>query len=103
LEITTMTTITLTDNEKLALRGIAESEFMDGSAEANRQVWSWSCNPFKSKKTFGGVVASLVKKSLAVSIDNGGGDDDCLMLTDAGLVVYNALAAETPKTGSTKW
>ena len=55
---------TLTTNEHKALQGIIDSDYRDGSNPIDCWVWSWSCNPFDSARTFGGVVASLVKKGM---------------------------------------
>lgn len=80
-----MAQVKLTDKELKALRGILQSEFHDGAKGDERigiPVWSWSCNPFSSARTFGGVVASLIKKELIEQ--SGEGDDACLSLTRAG-------------------
>lgn len=76
----------LTANEIKALRGIANSDFMDGPPEAGKAIWSWSGNPFDSARTFSGVVASLSKKGLVVCY--GEGEDACIELTEAGLAAY---------------
>lgn len=74
----------LTKNEMMALQGIIDSDFRDGNHPANYPVWSWSANPFASKRTFSGTMSSLVKKGLAGS-DGMKGDDACVWITQAGL------------------
>jgi hypothetical protein len=77
----------LTTNERQALRGIADSDFMDGPPEAYRSVWSWSANTFENKRVFAGAISSLVKKNLVHS--TGSGEDACLVLTAEGLAALN--------------
>jgi hypothetical protein len=84
---TTMSNLKLTENEKKALQGIANSDFMDGDPVAYRPVWSWSANTFDNPRAFAGVVASLVKKGLAHS--TGTGEDACLQLTAEGLAALS--------------
>ena len=74
--------IQITDNERKALKGIYDSDFRDADHPVGRAVWTWSANPFESKRTFSGVVASLVKKGLVTA--DGEGDDACLTMTQAG-------------------
>jgi hypothetical protein len=79
----------LTATERKALMGILASEFMDGAKGADAvgvPVWTWSANPFDSKRTFSGAVASLVKKDFAGSTDEG--RDSTIWITAAG---YAAL------------
>jgi hypothetical protein len=77
----------LTNNEIKALQGILKSDFMDGATEAkdvvNKPVWTWSANTFENKRTYSGVVASLVKKGLVVCSDMGT-EDACLQMTQEG-------------------
>lgn len=80
---------TLTQIELEALRGIVNSDFRDGNHPVGWPVWSWSANPFPSKRTFSGAMASLSKKGLATS-DGGRGDEACVTLTQAG---WDALRA----------
>jgi len=66
----------LTNNELLALRAIFNSEYQGGDSPecvVNNQVWTSYCNPFNSKRTFSGVIASLVKKGL---VKTGGSSAD---------------------------
>lgn len=72
-----------TDKEIEGLQGIVDSDFNDGNYPVKHWVWSWSANPFGSKRTFAGVVSSLVKKGLAQASGDAG-DDACLTLTQAG-------------------
>ena len=97
--------MTITDNERRALQGILDSDFMDGmkGAEAvDHRVWSWSANPFKSKRTFSGVVSSLVKKGYVSTSDYG--DDACIAITAAGMAALQGsdvphLSALLPTVG----
>jgi hypothetical protein len=73
----------LTTSEAKALQGIMDSDFQDGCKEAGKPVWTWSANPFASKRTFSGVVASLNKKGLTGSTDEG--EDSVIWITEAGL------------------
>lgn len=88
--------IKLTQNEIKALQGILDSDYMDGATEAKdvvgRPVWSWSANNFDSKRTYSGVVSSLVKKGLAVCSDMGT-EDACIHMTQEG---FDALRAHMP-------
>jgi hypothetical protein len=78
----------ITPNEFKALQGVYDSDYRDGNSPVDHPVWSWSANPFASKKTFGGVVASLVKKGL---VDQGGvGEEAVVSMTQAG---YDAWIA----------
>ncbi len=76
----------LTEVEIKSLQGICDSEFHDGCDRVGNWVWSWSCNPFDSKKVFSGAVSSLVKKGYVKSC--GHGEDACLCITQDGM---NAL------------
>jgi hypothetical protein len=80
--------MTLTSIERQALQGILDSDFQDGETGPGKQVWTWSANPFNSKRTFSGAVSSLVKKGLAGSTDEG--EDSVIWITQAGL---DALAS----------
>ena len=82
----------LTENERLALQGILESDFMDGCKSQDavgKAVWTWSANPFKSKRTFSGVVASLNTKGFTISTDEG--EDSVIWITEAGLAALEGL------------
>jgi hypothetical protein len=84
--------MTLTNLELTALRGILDSDFMDGAKgheAVGKQVWTWSANPFPSKRTFSGIVASLAKKGLVASTDEG--EDSVIWLTKAGVDALLAL------------
>lgn len=88
----------LTDTEAKALRGIATSDFMDGKPEAGKPIWSWSGNTFANAVVYSGAVSSLAKKGLVhCSPGAKNKDEDCLSLTDAGLIAYNELST-TPAT-----
>lgn len=55
----------LTKNEVTALEAIVGSEYQCGNEEEDvvgHRVWTSYCNPFKTRKTFSGVISSLVKK-----------------------------------------
>jgi hypothetical protein len=80
----------LTKNECRAIEGIVSSEYGEGAI--NRCVWSWSANPFASKKSFAGVIASLSKKG-AVSVSDEGKDAN-INLNEAGWLAYKAAPAE---------
>lgn len=89
----TKMTITLTANEKLALRGIISSQFHDGKHPVGNPVWSHSCNLFEKKRSFAGSTSSLVKKGLAVK--DGVGEDATLTITQLGYDSF--MAAEAPQ------
>ena len=82
----------LTPKEIEALKGIVDSDFRDGSHPVDKAVWTWSANPFKSKRTFSGVVASLNAKGYTVS-DTDQGEDNCIWITLAG---WEALKIAAP-------
>lgn len=100
---TEYTFATLTDNERIALRAILESEYQNGESREDvveHAVWTSYCNPFSSKRTFSGVVASLVKKGLvktggstADANYDAGCDGTTLRLTDAGYTEATATNA----------
>jgi hypothetical protein len=73
----------LTPTEVKALQGIANSEFQDGPPEPGKPVWTWSANLFDNKRVFAGAVASLVKKGLVGSANEGA--NSIIWLTQAGL------------------
>jgi hypothetical protein len=60
---------TLTANEVTLLKSFAESEYHDGRHPVGD--FQWFDNPFTSKKTCGGVMASLSKKGFAKDTDSG--------------------------------
>jgi hypothetical protein len=82
--------VKLTKNECRAIEGIVSSEYGEGAV--GRWVWTWSANPFASKKTFSGVVASLSKKGLVSVMDEG--KDASIRLNEAGWLAYKAAPAE---------
>jgi hypothetical protein len=85
----------LTEMERQAIAGILESDYMDGLTgddAVDKVVWTWSGNPFSSKRTFSGVVSSLTKKGFVGSEDNGG-KDDVIWITRAGMDAYEAAEA----------
>jgi len=80
----------ITETERKALQGILDSNFQDGPGEVGKWVWTWSANPFKTKRTFSGAVASLVKKGLADVCDEG--DDAVICITQAGMDALNGVS-----------
>ena len=83
----------ITRKEYAMLLGIVNSEFQDGGNPVGKFMWSWSVtnnagDEIKSKRSAGGIVASLVKKGLALQDDDD--DDACIAITQAG---YDALVA----------
>ena len=83
------TKIMLTANETQMLQAILDSDYQDGNEGAEcvgEAVWSWSANPFESKRTASGVASSLGKKGFAKSYDDG--DENVIYITQAG---YDAL------------
>jgi hypothetical protein len=80
----------LTDNERMALQGIVDSDFIDGEHPVDKWVWSFSANPWdgdpKESRKFAGTLVSLIKKGLAKQ--DGEGRDACVAITQAG---YDAL------------
>lgn len=82
----------ITEKEYTTLIAIAKCDYMDGYATAGRFVWTASCNPFDNARSFGGVLASLLKKGL-VLIENGG-DDDSIALTEVAIEVLRASGRE---------
>lgn len=83
----------LTPLEADAIKGILDSDFMDGAKGnqvINRLIWTWSANPFVDKKTFSGVISSLAKKGY-VNVDHNRGkntDDWTICITAAGYNSY---------------
>lgn len=80
---------TLTTIEYQALQGILDSDYMDGDsgdAAIDRPVWTWSANPFPSKRTFSGAVSSLVQKGFAWV--DGAGNDAVIAITRAGMEAF---------------
>jgi hypothetical protein len=85
----------LTTIERQAIQGILDSDYMDGDSgdlAVNRPVWTWSANPFASKRTFSGAVSSLVQKGF-VTVD-GAGNDATIEITRAGMDAFNAKETE---------
>jgi hypothetical protein len=85
----------LTTIERQAIQGILDSDYMDGDSgdlAVNRPVWTWSANPFASKRTFSGAVSSLVQKGF-VCVD-GVGNDATIEITRAGMDAFNATETE---------
>lgn len=81
-----MTTVNLTAIERQAMQGILDSDFMDGDTgehAIDRPVWTWSANPFPSKRTFSGAVSSLVQKGM-VRV-RGVGNDAEIEITRVGM------------------
>ena len=95
--------MTITENERRALQGILDSDYMDGETgpPLGKRVWTWSANPFSSKKTFSGVVSSLVKKGFVIS-DDRYADEPCIAITAAGMAALQGsnvpmLSAPCPR------
>jgi hypothetical protein len=82
----------LTTKEIEALKGIVDSDFRDGNHPVGRAVWTWSANPFPSKRTFSGVVASLNSKGFTSSTDEG--EDSTIVMTAAGWEALKAIEPE---------
>jgi hypothetical protein len=85
------TEMNLTNLERQGLQGIVKSDFQDGNPPVDNPVWTFSANPFKSKRTFSGVMSSLVQKGLAGSQDDG--PEHVVWITEAGLAALNSPAA----------
>jgi hypothetical protein len=75
----------ITENEKGLLIAIVTSEYGDWATDPVwvNCLWGWS-----ETRKFPGVMASLVRKSLAKS------DGECCCLTDAGAEIALALAGD---------
>jgi hypothetical protein len=56
----------LTKSERRALEAVRDSEYQDGDP-VGHEVWTSYVNPFSSRRTFSGVVSSLVKKGFLVT------------------------------------
>jgi hypothetical protein len=78
----------LTPIEMQAIQGIIDSDFRDGDHPVGKAVWTWSANPFASKRTYSGAVSSLSKKGLITA--DGYGEDACVTLTQAGFDAFIA-------------
>lgn len=87
----TETNFTLTENEVVLLKAFANSEYHDGRHPVGD--YQWFDNPFESKKTCGGVMASLVKKDFARETDSGT-RDHAAVITEAG---WEALKKVDPE------
>ena len=71
----------LTAKELEALTAIFECEYHNECApekRINNPVYTWACNPFRTLRSFSGIMASLAKKGLA------GTDGECCWITRAG-------------------
>jgi hypothetical protein len=83
--------VKLTANEIQGLKGILASDFnQTGEAAINYPVWTWSANTFSSKKSFSGVVSSLVKKGFVDSSEYDAGEW-IIAITQAGWDALNAV------------
>ena len=81
----------LTTLERDVIKAIAENQYSD---EPGDKIWSWAIEyhtKITLKKQIPGVVSSLVKKGLVISIDGWGKDDDTVQLTEDGVKVYNSI------------
>jgi hypothetical protein len=83
--------VKLSKKECRAIEGIVSSEYGEGAI--GRWVWAWSANPFSSKSSFAGVVASLSKKGLVSCVDEG--KDASIRLSEEGWLAYKAAPAES--------
>jgi predicted MarR family transcription regulator len=81
-KLSIMSTINLTDLEKLVLEGINNSDYGDDLGDP---IWSWSINCTVKGKARSGVVSSLSQKGLVGS--NGSGKDDTVWLTPIGVEI----------------
>jgi hypothetical protein len=82
----------ITANERAGLLGIYNSEFQDGQKDTPcHAVWTWSANPFKTKRQFSGVVTSLVAKGLCESQDIDRASEAVIWLTPAGLAQVHRI------------
>jgi hypothetical protein len=82
----------LTTIERQAIQGILDSDYMDGmtgSDAVDHDVWTWSANPFPSKRTFSGAVSSLVRKGFVQSADYGD-NEQVIRITRAGMDAFEA-------------
>ncbi len=86
--------VTLTTKELAALKAIKDSHYRsawDRDGVVDVPVWTWSANPWDGTAeatSFGGVMASLGKKGLAESYEEG--EDSTVLMTAAG---WDALEA----------
>jgi len=80
----------LTENEVTLLKAFANSEYHDGCHPVGD--YQWFDNPFASRATCGGVMASLVKKGYAKE-KYSGTSDHAAVITVAG---WEALKAVDP-------
>jgi hypothetical protein len=84
----------LTENEKKMLDNIVHNNFACGECRAHDSVWAYCLDEgphgeFVPRKSFCGIVSSLVKKGLAYS--QGKGKDTTVSLTDLGVKEYKEL------------
>lgn len=79
----------ITQKEAMVLDAILNSDYHDGSDPVMNPVWSFSCNPFDSITSLGGVMASLKKKGLADTDDDG--DDAVCFITVQGWKAINEI------------
>jgi hypothetical protein len=85
---------TLTVNEIAVLKAIADSEYGKGEA-STASIWTFSVwdnidrKVVPTRKSLGGIVASLNEKGLVSSYE--AGKDSTVRLTDAGVVVYKTV------------
>lgn len=87
-------TTKLTTIERQAIQGILDSDYMDGMTgqdAVDHEVWTWSANPFDSKRTFSGAVSSLVQKGFVWVA--GSGNDATIAITPAGMAAFLGEAA----------
>lgn len=83
----------LTAKEIEGLKGIVDSDYRDGDHPVGKMVWDWSANPFKSKRTFSGVMSSLNAKGFAHSSEYDK-NEGVIEMTAAG---WEALRAVEPE------
>lgn len=79
----------ITELEKDVITAIVENEYVDIPGDS---VWTWIIDSeAKITKTeqISGVVSSLVKKGLVVSID--AGKDSTVQLTEEGVKIYHKI------------
>lgn len=94
-EASTMTAKTapaaLTEIERKAIQGILDSDYMDGMTgqdATEHHVWSWSANPFPSKRTFSGAISSLVQKGYVRADNAAAANERTLCITQAGMDAF---------------
>jgi hypothetical protein len=97
-ELLAQNPVNLTANERKALKAIIASEYQQGDARddvVDHDVWTRYVNPFKNKRTQGGVYASLSTKGLIkiggdYEMGSGHGTMGTVSITAAGWDAFHA-------------